>query len=508
MSTYSIKLTAKPADRNIGLSWTLPRNFKNSNNYTLHYFLGIPQLPNFQLDSLTGGMELLFTSNSSKYVFINDISNNTKGLLNSYPYGLYLTAYDISGVAYESNRISSAPVGKNNGILLTTTNAESSINLNWTFKNGISSKDNYYVIYLVPDVTKQSNFVSKYGSLYDTDPITNNTYLIEDLSNNISYGLFVATTDVSGYLLRQSDLLFVTPTNGIKLTAKPLNYKVNLSWTFNKGFISSTNYRIICQPNAYKLEDFISPFSINFSTSSFTRDFGQLEDTCSYGIQLISLDASNNEVWHSNVVFSIPLPEQNMKVTGTVGDKKISLKWKFNKTDTTDGGYFIYYVPNVSNITEFNNNTPLTHLFDDISNTKMYDFTGLANNISYGLYLHAQDDNGAYISNIIFVTPQPSETITLTGKAGVRKIDLSWTFKNKVITSDTNYDLYYVPNAKNATQFKNGPLLNINFTDISNKSYQFNQDISGNVSYGMYLHTQDASNNEFISKTIFVTAKK
>jgi hypothetical protein len=144
----------------------------------------------------------------------------------------------------------------------------------------------------------------------------------------------------------------------------------------------------------------------------------------------------------------------------------------------------------------------------------MYNLTDLSNNISYSLYLRTQDLSGDYISNKITVTPKPSETITLTGKAGVRKIDLSWAFKNKVITSNTNYRLYYAPNVKTTAQFYNGgPIFNINFTDISNKSYTFDKDIndvdlSGNVSYGMYLHTQDASNNEFISKTIFVTAKK
>jgi hypothetical protein len=501
MSTFSVKLTAKPADRNIGLSWTLPRNFKNSNNYKLNYIIGRSQMSNSEV----GGLELLFSSNSSKYIFRNDISNNTKDLLNNYPYGLYLTAYDISGIPYESNRISSAPVGKNNGILLTPSIGEESINLNWTFKTGRSSVDNYYYIYLVSNVTKLSDFVSKNntnGIIYDTDPITTNNYLVEDLSNNTSYGLFLTTQDAS-YNTIQSDLFFVTPSNGIVLTAKPSNQKVILSWKFNKGFASSTRYSFLMQRNVTNLDEFYDPtFFPEFTNLTNTYNYGPKDNNVSYGFVLLSYDASNNQQWHSNVVFSIPVPEQNIKVTGTAGDKKISLKWTFSKTATTDKIYKIYDISNVE-----------IESFTDISNTKIYNLTDLSNNISYGLYLKTQDLSGEYISNKIFVTPKPAETLTLTGKANVRKIDLSWKFKNNVITSDTNYDLYYVANAKTAAQFNNGTVLNINFTDISNKSYQFNQDISGNdlsgnVSYGMYLHTQDASNNEFISKIIFATPKR
>jgi hypothetical protein len=257
------------------------------------------------------------------------------------------------------------------------------------------------------------------------------------------------------------------------------------------------------QRNVTNLDEFYDPtFFPEFTNLTNTYNYGPKDNNVSYGFVLLSYDASNNQQWHSNVVFSIPVPEQNIKVTGTAGDKKISLKWTFNKTATTDKIYKIYDISNVE-----------IESFTDISNTKIYNLTDLSNNISYGLYLKTQDLSGEYISNKNFVTPKPAETLTLTGKADVRKIDLSWKFKNNVITSDTNYDLYYVANAKTAAQFNNGTVLNINFTDISNKSYQFNQDISGNdlsgnVSYGMYLHTQDASNNEFISKTIFATPKR
>ena len=440
--TENLVLTATGGTGNITLKLsTLDKSILD--NYNLSYEAN----PDLSSNDISGSDNFDFTPVKGSYVFNNDLTNQLplKNLISNLPYRLKVSA-DLSSnnaINYISKSITASATNKSYDIKLNSPLADGKINLDWTFNNNKSSATDEYNFYFVPNVKKITDFVKSRVLFKSTHTIAdisassdiwteglvdyNNEPYTGGIQNGITYGLFIQTTDVNGNNI-QSDVIFVTPSNGLVLTAKPLNQRIDINWTLNKGFVTNNTYKLKYVPAVNTIAQFKAAivaqsemnkiFTISgSSTKSYILntedDDGRLQNNISYGLQLGSTDLTNNE-YYSNIIFITPLPAQTITLTGKAGNRQILTTWKFSSKTAPlhQNTYTLNYIPYVTKDTEFN--AAIANIvvddFVDISNGK-YNLTDLSNNVSFGLYLKTQDISGEYISKKIYVKPVAPRSI-------------------------------------------------------------------------------------------------